>query len=477
MEAGWHPEALQKLRERLCRETDPHKLYKSLKKLSYLPLLSDILAEIGFRQTIKGLRKRQLLVPFAKDLVARWSEMSLLGPQLEVDPDPDQDPQDSTLVRNLNSESLRNSPEEKAPAPASGKPQDNEREVLEVSSGSPGPSRKKSAPTSTEGTTTGSGSLEPGGKKIRRCRKIPLCWSKGDAPSGSFEECFSFERSPSPTVLPLPSLKPLPLLPPCKRKRKSSWKAEARSPGVKVLRGQSSSCNALSPSALSRTPESHRSRQACIPWHGLEPSSWSTNQEAKLWANRMNFQKPVYSGPRPAGGLLPNSCQGLLLVEDPAGTLGAHHQAVRAKALEGESEQSQEESPSQETQPCKQTHRQTETQTHLQLKVSQKLRLQALRARIQSRQAEARQGSLQTKMAAFHTQVKSPDQQEESGPQAEAPFSENHLLHKASTHSLTQEAPCLPSGVGGSNKREAKKRPPPLMAKALRDYQKSFLGR
>lgn len=78
-------------------------------------------------------------------------------------------------------------------------------------------------------------------------------------------------------------------------------------------------------------------------------------------------------------------------------------------------------------------------------------------------------------MVAFHTQVKIPDQQEESGCQVGAPFSENHLFPEASVHSLTQGAPCLPSGVGGSNnKRKAKKRPAPLKAKTLRDYQKSF---
>lgn len=176
-------------------------------------------------------------------------------------------------------------------------------------------------------------------------------------------------------------------------------RAETQSPGAKALLGQSSSCNALSssavsPSALSRTPESHSSRQACFPLRGLQLSSWNTDQEAELWASRVNFQKPAYSDPRPAGGLPQKSHQGLLLAENPAGTWGAHRQTGPAKAQEAESVQPREVSPPPETQLCRQTHSQTETQTYLQLKGSQELRLQALRARIQSRQAK--QGKART---------------------------------------------------------------------------------
>ncbi|ERE48011.1 hypothetical protein H671_21598, partial [Cricetulus griseus] len=44
-------------------------------------MLGDILDEIGFKQTIKHMKKQQLLVPFAKDLAARWSEKSQFGSQ------------------------------------------------------------------------------------------------------------------------------------------------------------------------------------------------------------------------------------------------------------------------------------------------------------------------------------------------------------------------------------------------------------
>ncbi|ERE50084.1 hypothetical protein H671_21478, partial [Cricetulus griseus] len=59
--------ALLKLRERLCRDTEPRQLYKTLKKLCSQPMLGDILEEIGFRQKIKLLKKQQILVPFAKE--------------------------------------------------------------------------------------------------------------------------------------------------------------------------------------------------------------------------------------------------------------------------------------------------------------------------------------------------------------------------------------------------------------------------
>lgn len=78
--------ALRELRERLHTETEPDKVYKTLKKLSSVPILCDTLAEIGFRQTIKLLRREQLLVPFAKDLAAKWSERSPLERQAEAEP-------------------------------------------------------------------------------------------------------------------------------------------------------------------------------------------------------------------------------------------------------------------------------------------------------------------------------------------------------------------------------------------------------
>ena len=76
METSSEAGVLQKLLDRLCQETDPGKIYKTLKKMSSLPSLCDCLAEIGFRKTIKSLKKQQLLVPFVKDLVAQIGRAS-----------------------------------------------------------------------------------------------------------------------------------------------------------------------------------------------------------------------------------------------------------------------------------------------------------------------------------------------------------------------------------------------------------------
>jgi hypothetical protein len=83
METSSEAGVLQKLLDRPCQETDLGKIYKTLKKMSSLPSLCDCLAEIGFRKTIKSLKKQQLLVPFVKDLVAQWFTGFLHGPQPE----------------------------------------------------------------------------------------------------------------------------------------------------------------------------------------------------------------------------------------------------------------------------------------------------------------------------------------------------------------------------------------------------------
>lgn len=85
MEPGSQAGALQEILDCLCRESDPGKIYKTLKKLSSVPILCDSLAEIGFRKTIKTLKNQQLLLPFVKDLVDKWSPGFVLGPQQEQD--------------------------------------------------------------------------------------------------------------------------------------------------------------------------------------------------------------------------------------------------------------------------------------------------------------------------------------------------------------------------------------------------------
>ncbi|KAL6093843.1 hypothetical protein STEG23_023244 [Scotinomys teguina] len=51
-----------------------------------MPDLCDTLADINFKQILKLLREQHLLVPFVRDLAARWSEGSQFGPQAEPDP-------------------------------------------------------------------------------------------------------------------------------------------------------------------------------------------------------------------------------------------------------------------------------------------------------------------------------------------------------------------------------------------------------
>ncbi|KAH0516202.1 RNA polymerase II transcription factor SIII subunit A3-like-2 [Microtus ochrogaster] len=109
-----HLKALRNLRERLHTETEPDQLYQTLKKLSSVPILCDTLAEIGFRQTIELLKREQLLVPFAKDLAAKWSERSPLERQAETEP------QDLALQMRLTREQAPRKPaaEDKAHEPA-----------------------------------------------------------------------------------------------------------------------------------------------------------------------------------------------------------------------------------------------------------------------------------------------------------------------------------------------------------------------
>ncbi|EDL28599.1 mCG118053 [Mus musculus] len=113
METRSEAGVLQKLLERLCQETDPGKIYKTLKELSSLPILCDTLAEIDFKQTIKSLKKQQLLVPFVKDLVDKWSTGFLLGPQIQ------QARQDFGLEKGLKREGQSTSSEEKPQKQAS----------------------------------------------------------------------------------------------------------------------------------------------------------------------------------------------------------------------------------------------------------------------------------------------------------------------------------------------------------------------
>ncbi|XP_052608826.1 elongin-A3 member D-like [Peromyscus californicus insignis] len=142
MEAASSPGALQKLLQCLRTETEPRKLYQTLKNLSSLPKLCDTLAEINFQQTIKLLRNQQLLVPFAKDLAACLSERPHFGPQ------PEPDLQNFACELNLMTQPPRNCPQDKPRESASKEHRQDGTEVFKVSRSSkhssPGPSQCRS---------------------------------------------------------------------------------------------------------------------------------------------------------------------------------------------------------------------------------------------------------------------------------------------------------------------------------------------
>lgn len=270
----------------------------------------------------------------------------------------------------------------------------------------------------------------------------------------------------------LPSSQDLPWKPLSQRKRKreSTWKDEAQSPGGKAHLGESPSSKVLGPiAAVSTSLENQSSCQACFPVDGWEHSTSHTHPQGPPWERRRNFRTPVYSGPRPAP-LIQRSHQGVL-AEVPSGTWNAPCQATEEK--KAETGQPAEESR-HGAHPGKQPHSQTETQSHMQLQESQELRLQALIARIQSKQASKPQGRC-TKMISFFSQDKSPGQREESRPRGAA-SSQSHSFPVAPLRVLAQRPPSLPSGLGCRNKTMAK-RPAPLMAKSLRDYKNRYLRR
>lgn len=325
MEVSAHRlEALAKLRERLHTETEPGKLYKTLKELSSLPILGDILAEIGFRQTIKLLRKEQLLVAFAKDLAAQWSERSPWERQ------PEAEPQDSALHMRLTPEQAPREPaEDEAHEPAASRERgEDAREVVGGSSRSPQPN--------------------------------PDLY-----PAGSFEACLNYD---------CPSSSSSTLSPGKRKKRKRPLKAEAQSHGAKVPRSKSPNCKALNLLPASGLPGVSSSRQACFPRHGQDSSSLHSEREAAPWACRMNLKTPVYSGPAPAHRLLPEWHRGCLAKPD-CSRQTAEEQECRPQIRTGQPPQAQTES---------QTHLQLQEARELRL---QALRDRIQRAQAKKTQA------------------------------------------------------------------------------------------
>lgn len=320
--------ALRKLRERLHTETEPGKLYKILKKLSSMPILCDTLAEIGFRQTIKLLRREQLLVPFAKDLAAQWSERWSLERQ------PEDEPQDLALQMRLTTEQAPRKPaEEEAPEPAASRARgEDAREVV-------------------------------GGSRRSPQRNPDLY------PAGSFEACLNYD-CPSSSSTPPPGKG---------KKRKRPWKAEAQSHGAKVPRSESPNCKELNLLPARRFPELSSSRQACLPPDGQDSSSLQSEREAAPWACRMSLKTPVYSGPAPGLHLLPDLHRGCLAKPDCSRQPAAQEEECRPQIRHGQATHTETETESQ-------THLQLQEARELRL---QALRERIQRA--QAKKSQARQ--------------------------------------------------------------------------------------
>ncbi|MEJ1288361.1 hypothetical protein NN561_019392 [Cricetulus griseus] len=126
-------------------------------------MLGNILEKIGFKQTIKLMKKQQLLVPFTKDLAAQWSEQSQFGSQ----PDPGSR-QDFDFPRSPKAEIRSNSPEDKPQKRAFRGHREDGSQVLEVSSSNPQHSTTESMDTSSKQIETGNPKAETGGKRTQR---------------------------------------------------------------------------------------------------------------------------------------------------------------------------------------------------------------------------------------------------------------------------------------------------------------------
>ncbi|XP_027289524.1 elongin-A3-like [Cricetulus griseus] len=491
---------MQKLRERLCTETEPRQLYKTLKKLSSQPVLGDILEEIGFRENVKLLKNQPLLVPFAKELAAKWSEGSQVGSQPETGPQ-----QNFDLHRGPMTQIHRNSPENNPQKPATPGQEEDGSQVLEISSSSPQPSASQNMDTSSKQIASCSSNTKPARRKTQRGsfqdpqldtesqgavgkpkgtlvehwplkgmkpltskqeavpakqhlsplkEKRPEPWTQEDYPPGSFEACLNYDSSST--------------LPPRKWKKKSTWKAEDQTPKAKVPPGKSQSCNNLNLLLdASPFPEITSNLETCSPPDVPENFDLHTNQEAAPWACRKTLKTPVYSGGRPARPLQQIRNKGHQA--KPQSTRETHCQP----ALEEELLRSEQEEDCLGTQikTAKPIDIQTETQKLLRSHESLELKLQTLIASIQSSQAKKPQGR-QTKVIDTHAQATSPGQHADSGPRGEASPENVHSLPEQPGPGHVPRAPhlLLAGSANGSKKTQAKK-PAPLMAKAFKDYK------
>ncbi|XP_051038615.1 elongin-A3-like [Phodopus roborovskii] len=446
-EAPSRLEALQKLRERLCTETEPSKLYSTLKKLSRLPVLGDTLEEIGFRKTIKVLKKQQLLLPFAKDLAAQWEEVAERSWR-------------SAVAARSEAHLAAQAPsqrEERGPEGPSGGRQLAAESQVQVRGGKP-PQGGVGAPWRLQGVKALCGKPAAGPAKRRPSpprEKTPGPWIREDQQAASLQARLDYHSSDSSPSSSAPAPPP-----PGKRKRKSNWKAEAQSPGAEVPRGESHSCSDLNLLLDDDPfPELTSGLQACFSGgEGPEDSSLHTDREAAPWARRATWKTPVYSGRTPARALPRKSHQGRFA--NPDRTWETHSQPAPQEC--GLWRQQEDQSRT-----CKPTNPQTETQTHLRLQQSSELRLKALTARIQSSQAKKHQDR-QTKLISFHALTADPGQHADSAPRREDSPENLNCLSQGPGTDLVKRAPR--PALGGRDQTRAKKAAP-LMAKALKDYK------
>ncbi|XP_035305025.1 elongin-A3-like [Cricetulus griseus] len=463
-------EALKKLRERLCMETEPRQLYKTLKKLSSLSILCKTLEEIGFRQTIKRLKKQQLLVPFAKEFAARWSERSKFGSQ----PEPGTQ-QDFAFHRSPKAEIPSNSPEDKPQNPDSSGHGEDGSQVLEVSSSSPQPRTNQSMDTSSKQIATHRPKAEPAGRRTHR----GSFWDnqldteslvRVDNPQGTVGESWTLEGLKTLSSKPEPGPAKQPLSP-LRAKRPGPWTPEDYPPGsfeAWLKYDCNSSSSALPPhkrkKKSTQKPEAHTPR-AKMPPDGPENSDLHTDQEAATWTCRKTFKTSAYSGSRPARHLPHISNIGRQA--KPQSTGENHGQPVLEEdPLWSEHE---EDCPRTQIKTANQTVTQTETQKLLRMQES--LQLTTLCASIQSSQAKNHHLH-QTKLIDFDAQARSPSQHADSGPRGEVSPENVHRLPEKSGHGYLPKASCQLLGVSSndSHKTQAKK-PAPLMVKAFKDYK------
>ncbi|XP_028613613.1 elongin-A3 member D-like [Grammomys surdaster] len=397
--------------------------------MSTVPILCERLGEIGFRETIKRLKKQKLLVKFVKDLVAKWSAGF---PEVT---------QYFGLEKSLTGDYHQsNSPEEKPHEPTS---QENQEAGIEDYFGLSSCSPDKISHLNPSQTS-----------HIRSSPWESSSRSRDHGAKRSHEQQLAGQNV-------------VQVSPPFKRKRQLLCQAE-----VQTLPAKVPSCECPSPKDLSlitacSIQESHSNGQDCFPRDVvLESSSPEQEQEAPAWgwALRKNHKTQVYSGRRPAD-CLQQKANLWLLDEDPSGTWDIVH-CQACKDIAGPVQPEEISWPENET--CKQTNSHPESHTGLQLPESQEERLKRLRAHIKS-QSTKRQQARQTIMVSFYNQHKSPGQQGEPGRRGVASTQHTHSLPEAPTHPRAQRGSCLNSGERSSKKAQAK-RPAPLMAKALRAY-------